>query len=224
MNKKSLYIIATVIVSSIIMSIVDGIIQPTYFYKSCFKIVLFMIVPLLYFLVFKDEWVNMKELFIPKKNFKKSLLLGIGVYVVIMAAYLIFKNFIDFNGIVDSLTGDVGVNADNFLFVAIYISFVNSLLEEFFFRGYAFILLNKQMNKIIAYVFSAGLFAFYHVGMTFGWFNIWIYVLAMLGLFIGGVIFNYLNDKFGNIYSSWLVHMFANFAINTIGCILFGIL
>ena len=34
----------------------------------------------------------------------------------------------------------------------------------------------------------------------------------------------YLNDKFGNIYSSWLVHMFANFAINTIGCILFGIL
>ena len=92
MNKKSLYIISTVIVSSIIMSIVDGIIQPTYFYKSCFKIVLFMIVPLFYFLVFKDEWVNMKELFIPKKNFKKSLLLGIGVYVVIMAVgILLFK-------------------------------------------------------------------------------------------------------------------------------------
>ena len=77
---------------------------------------------------------------------------------------------------------------------------------------------------MISYVFSAGLFAFYHVGMTFGWFNVWIYVLAMLGLFIGGVIFNYLNDKFGNIYSSWLVHMFANFAINTIGCMLFGII
>ena len=32
----------------------------------------------------------------------------------------------------------MGVNAGNFVFVALYISIVNSLLEEFFFRGFAF--------------------------------------------------------------------------------------
>jgi hypothetical protein len=38
------------------------------------------------------------------------------------------------------------------------------------------------------------------------------------------VIFNILNEKSENIYASWLSHMFANFAINTIGFILFGII
>ena len=35
---------------------------------------------------------------------------------------------------------------------------------------------------------------------------------------------DYLNERCENIYMSWLVHMFANFAINTVGCILFGII
>ena len=34
----------------------------------------------------------------------------------------------------------------------------------------------------------------------------------------------YLNEVNDNIYSSWFVHMFCNFAINTIGFILFGVL
>ena len=47
--------------------------------------------------------------------------------------------------------------------------------------------------------------------------------LPSVGLIVGGLIFNALNDKFGNIYPSWLTHMAANFAINTIGFILFGV-
>ena len=225
LTNKSIYILVTVLISSLLMSFIDGVIQPTYFYKSLFKICLFMIVPFIYFIIYKDEFSKFKQLFIPKKKtLFLSIGLGIAVYIVIIVAYMLFKNFIDFSAIQKSLTSNVGVNADNFLFVAIYISFMNSLLEEFFFRGYAFILLKQKTNTTLAYIFSAGLFAFYHVGMTTGWFNGFIYVLAMLGLFIGGCIFNYLNDTFDTIYPSWLVHMFANFAINTIGCILFGII
>ncbi len=225
LNKKSIYIIMTVLLSSILMSIVDGVIQPTYFYKSVFKVILFLVIPLIYFLLYKDELKHMKQLFIPKKkDFIIAISLGLIVYVVIIGAYLLLKNYIDFSSIQNSLTQGIGVNADNFIYVALYISFMNSLLEEFFFRGYSFILLKQKTNRMFAYIFSSGLFAFYHVGMTSGWFNGIIYVLAMLGLFIGGCIFNYLNEKCENIYMSWLVHMFANFAINTVGCILFGII
>ena len=35
---------------------------------------------------------------------------------------------------------------------------------------------------------------------------------------------DYLNELNNNIYSSWFVHMFANFAINTVGFILFGVI
>ena len=51
-----------------------------------------------------------------------------------------------------------------------------------------------------------------------------IIMVSAGGLIVGGCIFNYLNEKNDNIYPSWFVHMFANFAINTVGFILFGIL
>ena len=56
------------------------------------------------------------------------------------------------------------------------------------------------------------------------WFSPYLFILALTGLFVGGLIFDYINDKSENIYNSWLVHMFANFAINTIGFIMFGII
>lgn len=224
-NSKSIYIIISVLFSALAMSFVDAVIEPPYFYKSVIKIILFLLIPMLYFITHKDETVSLKKLFVPrKKDFILALSLGIGVFAIIMIAYLVFRNFIDFSGIKDSLTSGIGVNANNFVYVAIYISFVNSLLEEFFFRGFAFLILKRETNSVFAYVFSAALFALYHVGMTSGWFNFFIYILAMLGLFIGGCIFNFLNDKCENIYPSWLVHMCANFAINTIGFILFGII
>ena len=225
MKKKKIYIILSVIIMSLLMCIVDLVIKPQYFVKSAVKIVCFLIVPMIYFAIFKDEKNGIKQIFIPrKKDFLKSLLLGCGVYIIILGAYFLLKETFDFSGITESLTGDIGVNADNFLFVAIYISFVNSLLEEFFFRGFAFILLKKQAGRKTAYIFSALLFALYHVGMTAGWFHIIVFILALIGLFIGGCIFNYLNEKCDNIYPSWLVHMFANFGINTVGFILFEII
>ncbi|MBQ8559334.1 MAG: CPBP family intramembrane metalloprotease [Tyzzerella sp.] len=207
------------------MCFVDGIISPPYLYKSIIKIVLFLLIPMGYFLLYKEKGAYLKKLFIPKKkDFLLALLLGIGVFGIIIIAYFVLRYYIDLNTIKESLTTGIGVTADNFVYVAIYISFVNSLLEEFFFRGYAFLILREESGKKFAYIFSSAMFAFYHVGMTSGWFNILIYILSMLGLFVGGCIFNYLNEKCENIYPSWLVHMCANFGINTIGFILFGVI
>ena len=66
------------------------------------------------------------------------------------------------------------------------------------------------------------MFALYHIAMMIGWFGLPVLLLAILGLFVGGVIFNYFNEKYDNVYTSWLIHMFANFAINTIGFMLFA--
>ena len=76
---------------------------------------------------------------------------------------------------------------------------------------------------MFAYCFSSVLFAAYHIAMMIGWFDWPVVLLSMLGLVVGGVIFNFVNEKYNNIYISWLVHMFANFATNTIGFILFNV-
>jgi membrane protease YdiL (CAAX protease family) len=59
------------------------------------------------------------------------------------------------------------------------------------------------------------------VAIIGSWFSPLIFLLAMAGLFIGGLIFNYLNERNGNIINSWVVHLMANLAINTVGLIMF---
>lgn len=223
MRYKKYSIVFLVIISCVFMAIIDGIIRPGYLIKSFLKMILFLIVPLIYSHYYKDS--NIKSLFIIKKDMiKTSILSGFFVYIIIILSYVVLRNMFDFSSVVVSLNNNVGVNKTNFILVATYISFINSLLEEFFFRGFAFLKLKDVSTRRFSYIFSATAFALYHVSIMIGWFNIGITLLAIVGLFVGGVIFNFFNEKSENIYMSWIIHMCANFSINTVGCILFGII
>ena len=223
--KKNWWIGITLLLFSLAITFVDAVIQPNYFVKIPIKIVFFLVLPLLFFLRNKEDFKNFKTLFVfKKKGLLISLLLGVLVYGVILGGYFLTRDIFDFSNVASSLTSGMGINADNFIFVSLYISFMNSFLEEFFFRGYGFITLKRYSSRKIAYIISSIVFAIYHVGMLVAMFDIIVILLMMVGLVVGGCIFNYLNERNDNIYSSWFVHMFANFAINTVGCILFGIL
>lgn len=148
--KAKNYAIFSVLLSTLLMCFVDGIISPPYLYKSIIKIVLFLLIPMGYFLLYKEKGAYLKKLFVPKKkDLLLALLLGIGVFAIIIIAYFVLRYYIDLNTIKESLTTGIGVTADNFVYVAIYISFVNSLLEEFFFRGYAFLILKEESGILL---------------------------------------------------------------------------
>lgn len=222
-KKQITAIIIIVLMGCGVMAVTDAVIQPVYAIKSAVKLVVFLGIPIAYSLMNRE--IPLRKMLVPnKKGFFHALLLGVIVYAVILGAYFIVRNFYDFSAITGLLSENVGVSRENFLWVALYISFVNSLLEEFFFRGFAFLAFMKFAGKKTAYLFSAVMFAVYHVAIMTGWFSAILFVLAMLGLTVGALIFNYLDDRNGNIYCSWMVHMFANFAINTVGFILFGML
>lgn len=222
-KKKASLIISVVILGCLVMGIVDAIIQPGYVIKSMIKIIFFLILPMI--LAIQDRNLSLRTLFnFERKGIVRALLLGLAIYILIIGAYFIIRNFYDFSSITKILTHDVGVDKNNFVWVALYISFVNSLLEEFFFRGFAFLKLQQFISRKYAYIISSFMFAIYHVAIMKGWFSIILFVLAILALMIGGCIFNYLDERNRNIYNSWMVHAFANFAINTVGFILFGIL
>ena len=222
---KKLYIILSVIVFSLAVTFIDAVVHPPYFSKIPIKILFFLALPMLFFVIWRDEWNGFKALFrFRKKGLLISILLGLAIFGVILGGYFVTRGFIDFSGVTSSLTAGMGITADNFVWVAIYISIMNSFLEEFFFRGFGFITLKKYVNIKFAYLFSPILFAVYHVGMLVGMFHPAVLALLMFGLIVGGLIFNTLNDKLGNIYPSWLTHMAANFAINTIGFILFDVI
>ena len=222
--KRKTSIMLSVFIFSIAITLIDAFVHPEYFLKIPIKIVFFLALPMIFFIRNKEAFKDFKKLFVFKKSgILKALLLGIGVYTVIVSGYFLTRNIFDYFNVTSSLTHGMGITADNFIYVSLYISLMNSFLEEFFFRGYGFITLKKYTSRKVAYIFSSTLFAVYHVGMLIGMFNFGVLLLLLLGLIIGGCIFNYLNELNGNIYPSWFVHMFANFAINTVGFILFSV-
>lgn len=213
MNKKSIYLILMVITCCTLMAIVETIIEPVYFIKSLIKIILFFIIP---FIIMKKLNNNIfSNLKLNKRSIKHLLILGILIYWIIMIAYFITRNIFDYPKLVESLVSDQYVTRNSFMWVSIYISFINSFLEEFLFRFISFIKLLKYTKRIYAYLFSSMIFAIYHIAMIEA-FPPALTILCIIGLAVGGCIFNFVDEKNNNIYNSWIVHMFADFAIMTI--------
>lgn len=220
MTKKAkiIFIIIAVAAAGAIASFVDGIIRPEYLYKCLTKLCLFPALPMLYFIINRDERALLRKMFVPGvRSLLLAAALGVGVFAVVMGAFLILRPFVDFTAFAGNLTQSAGITAENFIFVFIYICIINSFFEEILFRGLGFIALKRHLPKSVAYLFSSAIFALYHTGMTAIWFKPWQFLLMLLGLFLGGLIFDHLDDKAESIYPSWLCHLFANLATNTIG-------
>ena len=214
-----------VLLGVIAVTVIDLFIQPPYAVKSALKVLLFSAMPVAYSLF--DKQLELKSLFRlggGKKGIIEAVLWGSGVFAFIILAYILIGRFFDFTQITGNLEQSMGIDRDNFVLVALYISFCNSLLEEFFFRGFACLKLQQYVSRRTAYMFSSLSFAAYHVAMMWVAFEPPLVALAFAGLVVGGCLFNYFNERYGNLYISWLIHMGANFAINGIAMTLFDII
>ena len=225
MDSKKLYIILSVVIFSLAVTFIDAFVHPPYFSKIPIKILFFLVLPMLFFAFHREEWGKCRALFrFERRGILLSLLLGGGIFLLIFGGFLLTRGVIDYSGVTESLTSGMGITRENLLAVALYMSVMNSFLEEFFFRGFGFITLKHYTSARFAYLFSPLFFAIYHTGMLVGMFHPAVILLLMAGLFAGGLIFNALNDRFGNLYPSWLAHMGADFAINAVGFVLFGMM
>ena len=219
---RKVHIIVSSIIVCLIMFLVEVFLRPGYLIKSMIKIIAFS----MGIMSRKKLLGDYQKIFVSldKKKLKPVIIIGFSVFVIILIGYFIFKDFIDLDMIRGKLLEKEGVSKGNFIYVAFYISLVNSFIEELFFRGYVFGKLRENASRLFSYIYSSGLFALYHVAIMGTWFSPWIFVLAMIGLFVGGLIFNYLTEKFASMQASWFVHLMANLAINIVGFIMLGII
>ncbi len=219
---KKILLCFIVVLGCVAMTLVDGVIQPGYFIKSAIKLVFFLAIPLLFS---KKLKLSFSDAFRPKKqSILTGAILGVTSFGVILGAYALLHPYLDLSGVAHSLETTAGVTEENFLFVGSYIALCNSLLEEFFFRYFAFLGLERNGNKLFAYIFSAAAFTIYHAGMLITMVAPLLFALALVALFACGLLLNYLNGRSQTIWVSWLLHMGANLAINTVGMILLGML
>lgn len=222
MKKQALILCVITAVSCIAMILVDGILQPGYLIKSAIKLVFFLALPLL---LAGKLGFSAAGFFRPdKKALLTGSLLGLATAAVIGIAYNLLGPYLDLSAVPASIEKGAGVTKDNFLFVGTYIAVCNSILEEFFFRGFAFLSLSRATSRTFASIFSSAAFAIYHAGMLITMVPPLLFVLALIALFLCGILFNLLDARQERIWPSWLVHMGANLAINAIGMHLLGML
>lgn len=111
-----------------------------------------------------------------------------------------------------------------FLGVTTYIVVINAFLEEWYFRGFAYLRLRHRLPKPWALIFSAFLFSAYHLALMAGLFPLPYYVTFVIGLAGVGAFFNAIDDRFDSLWPSFVIHASANLAMNLIAMRLLGFL
>ena len=203
------------------MAWVEGVLRPAYPVKSALKLAVFLGCAGLYTLLSGDR--GPFHVLRKAGAVRLAAPLALGVLVLLLVGYALLSPWLDLSAIPENLAAKEGITRETFPLAAAYITLCNSLLEEFFFRGFAFLTLYRAGFKRLAYGFSALAFALYHVSITDGWGSPALIVLMVAGLTAAGLLFNWL-DREGSVLPSWLVHMGANLGTNGVGFILFGIL
>lgn len=219
MKKRNKAIVITLSLLAVgIMIFVEQHLKPGYALKSIAKVLVFAGAEFLYSVMSRTPLMEVIGL----RKIRKGRILFLGaavVYAVVLIVFFIVRGQIDINGIRESLIAKEHLTRENCLFVFTYIILVNSFLEESFFRGFIYNAL-KDSSKPAAAIYSAVIFALYHLGIVSGWFNPAILLLCIILLTISGLFLQSVCLHFNSLAASWFLHGFANLAINTIGVIL----
>ena len=226
-KNKLIYIIAASLLTVTILYMADQVLMVSYNAKIIIKVLTFLTFPMIYILMTKDNVVkdSMKNALQNCRKLKiksVSTILGILLFLFLLGVYFLFKDFLDIDAIRLDFEVKYKITKDSLLYYGLYMSFVNSLMEEFFFRGFIFLNLKKLGYKKTGYITSSLLFAIYHIANFQNWFSPVLYILAIAGLFVGGTIFNFLDDKDNTFFNSWFVHICADLAIVFIGYMIFA--
>ena len=222
-RKKQILLLLCVILACAAMAFVEIVLQPAYAPKSLLRISIFTGSVLLWMLLCQDR-TPLKFFRLPvRKDLIPALVLAAATIVAILGGYAFLAPWMDLSAIPGTVGAQEGISPDVYRMVAFYVTFVNSMLEELFFRCFAFLTLRETGAGRTAWLFSSVAFAVYHVSIMDGWFSLPLLLLLTTALVLSGLLFCFL-DRHGSLLPGWRVHMAADAALNVIGMRLFGIL
>lgn len=222
------FIILSSLLACSLLYIVEQVLVANYLTKTLSKVLLFVGIPGVYSSLLGTASISLstkrKERQLALGSLRAGSILGVVAFCIILATYVILQGALDLPAIALELQEKSLVTPTNFLLVGLYITFGNSFLEEFFFRGFIFRSLHRLGRTKLAYCYSSLLFGLYHIAIFRTWFSPWLIGLALLGLISVGFIFNWINVRSNHFYNSWLAHILADAAIILVGLRMFEII
>lgn len=190
--------------------------------SAIFQVLLFGIIPLLWWLIFQRKNTTFTNFLGLKKiqSDKKSKLIIFSVIALILFAgigYFSLKTVSSPSILANSKFSDLSFWS--ILSIILYSFVQTALSEELFFRGFVAKRLINQFSFKTGNLIQAVLFGLIHILLLFTQ-NTSIYLIIFIGLFtsIIGYVLCYIDEKMatGSIIPSWLIHGITN----VISCIL----
>jgi membrane protease YdiL (CAAX protease family) len=207
-------IIAYSIVCLIVLYVIEQVLMIPYIIKTIIKIPMFTLLP---FVI--NHYLIKLELSLRIKKSEQRFIFrwSVIIFIITFTASFALKSLLDLEAISSDFSNRMMLSNRDMIQAAVYTIFVNSLIEEYFFRGFIFQGLLKQGWHKTAYFISAAAFAVYHVSIFEAWFGIRLMMVMLLGLFAGGLIFAYFVKKTESILASWFIHISADLALIIFG-------
>ncbi len=189
--------------------------------KTFIKVPMFTIIPLW---ILKGMELPTIRLKIDSKHIKVLVIISLLMVVLMSLSFAIaFYFFLDLEAIRVDVTERMALPGYFLLAASIYTIVVNAFIEEVFFRGFIFRGLSLVGSKKMGYILSALIFATYHIAIVLTWFSLTLLILVMCGLFVGGLIFAYVEDRTESILGSWIIHAVVDAVFIGLGLMVIGI-
>ena len=137
---------------------------------------------------------------------------GLAVLIFWGTYYLLSDYLLDKAMIVEKIGDQFKVTASTVLLIAPVTIFANSLLEEFFYRGFAFGLLVKR-HRWLGTLLPATAFTAQHTLFIYHWVTPLPLAIAVVGLFVFALVLQKIYEKADSIVAPWLIHVFGDVAM-----------
>ncbi|GED70418.1 hypothetical protein BRE01_41200 [Brevibacillus reuszeri] len=96
---------------------------------------------------------------------------------------------------------------------SVYLVFLNSLLEELFWRGFVLQRMLQSLSQAMAIVLSSFFYTLYHLIVATVMFGFKIGLLITVLVFVSGIIWGWIKGLFPAIYTTWFSHILADLGL-----------
>ncbi len=137
---------------------------------------------------------------------------GLAVLIFWGAYALLGDLLLDKAMIVDKIGDQFSVTTRTVFLIAPVTIFLNSLLEEFFYRGFAFGLL-VQKHRPLGWLLPAAAFTVQHMLFIYHWVTPLPFAMAVGGLFVFALVVQKLYAQADSIVAPWVAHILGDVAM-----------
>ena len=137
--------------------------------------------------------------------------------IIFLSYWFIARPLMDFSSLGHMLSAAGIDSLPKYIGLVLYLSLINSLIEEYVFRWFIIEQLKKLVPAFYAVALSGLIFTVHHTVVLVAYVPWYFNMLASLGVFTGGLLWSYLYYRYQQLWPAYLSHIGADIGVFLVG-------